>query len=299
MKTKSKLQIITLIALVTILSVMFIACGGNNEPTKWKITFNYNYTGAPEAVVVEVEENSKATEPTAPTREGHNFKGWYTNAACADDSAFNFTETAIKADTVLYAGWEEIEEVEPPRTDEAGLSFTSDVLALEGTWNVAAVYVNGETTEAVENAATLVVTKTLDPYELVDGEMYIHNQVYNLTGTMTFGLKGITDILSADDIDNYRGSASWEDFSMGEVVAEGEFYKQPGPAIMRFGADIGYHGLFLNLIAGITEEIDTTNRALIIGMNADGQLLLGYSSVHIELPTVQGDWEYCLIFDKA
>lgn len=185
----------------------------------------------------------------------------------------------------------------PVRTGITGLSFTHEVTALEGTWNVVKVYANGSVVDAVSNAISINITLSLDPYELVDGETYIHNQVYNLTGIMTFGIDEINTVLGADDIDNYRGTAMWDSFVLGEVAEDGEFYEQPGPAIMSF-RDIDDYGLYLNLVAGITANIDTTNKNLIIGMNNEGQLLVGYSSVHLERPSVEGDWEYCLIFDK-
>lgn len=67
---------------------------------------------------------------------------------------------------------------------------------------------------------------------------------------------------------------------------------------MRF-KDIDDYGLYLDQIAGVAGDIDTTNKTLIIGMNADGQLLLGYSEEHIERPGTEGEWVYLLIFNKA
>lgn len=186
----------------------------------------------------------------------------------------------------------------PVRTGITGLSFTSSVTALEGTWTVVKVYADKSVSNATVNAITFKISLDLDPFELVDGDSYIHNQVYNLTGIMTFGVAEINTELSADDVDNYRGTAMWDSFVMGKVVDEGGFYEQPGPAIMSF-RDIDDYGLYLNLVAGISAAIDTTNKNLIIGMNNDGQLLLGYSSVHLERPSVEGDWEYCLILEKA
>ena len=177
-----------------------------------------------------------------------------------------------------------------------GLDFGSDVLAMVGEWVLSEVYVNGEMKTPVENAISLRITEELDPSELVDGPAYIHNQVYNLTGYLTFGVEDIASTLAADDIEEFKGSTSWEDFPQGKVVAEGEFYEQPGPATMRF-KDIDDYGLFLDQIAGVS-DLDTTEKTLIIGMNGNGQLLLGYSEEHIERPGTQGEWVYCLVFDK-
>lgn len=69
----------------------------------YKVTFNANDHGtAPTAQ--NVEENTKATEPTAPSATGYTFGGWYTDQACSDDKKFNF-DTPITEDITLYAKW--------------------------------------------------------------------------------------------------------------------------------------------------------------------------------------------------
>ena len=179
------------------------------------------------------------------------------------------------------------------------LFYGSDVAELEGDWNLAQVYVGDTAYDAVESAASLKIAFELDPSELVDEAAYIHNQVYNLTGDFTFGAAGALDALSADGLEGYRGSTAWSDFPQGEVVEEGQFYKQPGPATMRF-KDVDAYGLFLDQLAeGAPADVDTTERTLIIGLNNQGQLLLGSSAEHLERPNTEGEWNYCLVFDKA
>ena len=187
----------------------------------------------------------------------------------------------------------------PQRPPVTQLYYSSDVAELEGAWTLAQVYANGETFDAAVDAAAFTITFSLDPSELVDQAAYTHNQVYNLTGDLTFGVAAINDALSADGLDGYRGSTSWSDFPQGQVMVEGEFYQQPGPATMRF-QDVDAYGLFLNqLAAGAPADVDTTERNLILGLNNQGQLLLGASEEHLERPGEEGDWTYCLIFDKA
>lgn len=177
------------------------------------------------------------------------------------------------------------------------LDFNSDVTALEGDWKLVKVYTADGEADAAADAMTLSISLELDPSELVDGTAYIHNQVYNLSSNLSFGLQEINDALAAEDIESYKGSTSWEDFTKGEVVEDGQFYKQPGPATMRF-KDIDVTGLFLDQIAGVSSDIDTTEKKLIIGLNYDGQLLLGYSEEHLEREGTDGDWVYCLVFEK-
>ncbi len=68
----------------------------------YNITFDYNYEGAPEAVVSKVEEGDSATKPSDPTRTGYIFNGWYTDAACTTKAD---VIAAINKDTTFYAGW--------------------------------------------------------------------------------------------------------------------------------------------------------------------------------------------------
>lgn len=185
-----------------------------------------------------------------------------------------------------------------PDAGPTELFFGSEVTALEGKWNLVQVFAEDEFKDAEPGALTMNNTLDLDPSELVDEANYIHNQVYNVTGDLTFTQEAVLKELEEDDLSGYRGSAAWSDFPQGEVVDEGEFYLQPGPATMRF-KDVDAYGLFLDQLAGVSADIDTEERTLIIGMNNHGQLLLGYSEEHIERPGTEGEWEYLLIFDKA
>ena len=282
--------------------------GWESDVAPWKVTFNYNYTGAPDPNIVDVVDGATVPRPAVPARPAqggneYDFTGWFTTAA--GGTVFNFT-TPIKADTTLYAGWK-LAEIFEPDPEIAQINFASSVTALEGTWKLGKVYTNTgagtgdgrSISNAVADAITLEIELQLNPWKLVDGIAYIHNQVYDVNGVMTFGLPAINAELAEDDIESYDGLASWEDFSLGEVAPEDEFYKQPGPAIIKFGSDIRYYGLFLDLVAGVSVDINTYKSDLIIGMNSDGQLLLGYSDKSIEYPGVKANWNYCLIFDKA
>ena len=69
---------------------------------KWtvnKYTVSFEVDGIEDQ---EVAYNGKATEPTAPTKTGYTFGGWYTDAACTTAYDFN---TLVTADITLYAKW--------------------------------------------------------------------------------------------------------------------------------------------------------------------------------------------------
>ena len=75
--------------------------GGNtSEATTYTVTFNTN--GGTEVASQKIESGKTATEPTAPTKDGYTFGGWFTDSNFA--TAFTFS-TAIKADITLYAKW--------------------------------------------------------------------------------------------------------------------------------------------------------------------------------------------------
>ena len=180
---------------------------------------------------------------------------------------------------------------------DATLDYNSDVNTWGGEWTLSAVVVNGNAYTANAGALEFEIKMTEDPSELVDGPAYIHNRVWNLTGYLTFGVDSINDELGADDIENYKGSTSWEDFPQGKVMSEGQWYSQPGPAVMNF-KDVDDYGLYLDLLAGVTEEVDTMNKKLIIGQNAAGQILLGFSEENLHVPGTEGEFVYVLVFDK-
>ena len=106
---KSKL----LIGLCVLTAVIGLAsCDSNEEPptgddpiveaTEYTVTFNSQEGSAVSAQ--KVKEGEKVKEPTAPTREGYTFKGWYKEASCTN--AWNFGSDTVSGAVTLYAKWE-------------------------------------------------------------------------------------------------------------------------------------------------------------------------------------------------
>ncbi|MFZ4856189.1 MAG: DUF1566 domain-containing protein [Desulfuromonadaceae bacterium] len=65
-------------------------------------TVSFNSDGGSTVTGLNVVNNSTASEPTAPTKTGYTFAGWYADVALTSPVAFS---TAITADTTLYAKW--------------------------------------------------------------------------------------------------------------------------------------------------------------------------------------------------
>ena len=72
------------------------------KPDSHKVTFYANGHGtAPDEQ--SVDHNEKVEEPEAPTADGYDFGGWYTDADCTN--AWNFNTDVVTEDMTLYAKW--------------------------------------------------------------------------------------------------------------------------------------------------------------------------------------------------
>ena len=118
--------------------------GTNWKPSTTKehwhctVTFNSNGHGtAPDPQNIEWSNQDKATEPTAPTADGYNFQGWFTNAACTNQ--WNF-DNIVTGDMTLYAKWEQVVVNVPGDVDGDGVVTTVDITAIYN------YILNGDTT---------------------------------------------------------------------------------------------------------------------------------------------------------
>ena len=102
-----------------------VGCGNNEEPiidpieNEFTVTFNTN--GGSTVASQTVEKGEKALEPTAPTKDGYKFGGWYVDETFKTE--FDF-DTTITENTTLYASWEtytvaELIEMSAEYIDEA------------------------------------------------------------------------------------------------------------------------------------------------------------------------------------
>ena len=73
------------------------------EPEKEIYTVTYDSKGGTAVAEQKITSGEKTTAPTAPTRKGYTFKGWYSDAEYK--TTFNFN-TAITKNITLYAKWE-------------------------------------------------------------------------------------------------------------------------------------------------------------------------------------------------
>ena len=90
--------------LLLLFVVFLVACGGGSEE-KPEYTVTFDSMGGSAITAVTVEEGSTVNQPTAPTRDGYVFKGWFTDAAYT--APFSFA-SQVGANLTLYAKWAQL-----------------------------------------------------------------------------------------------------------------------------------------------------------------------------------------------
>ena len=99
----NKLHAIILIAVLFAVS-MFTAC--EIVPTlptpAYTVTFDSN-GGTAVSNITDIAEGTTITLPTAPTKSGYDFSGWYKETTLT--TAWNFSADTVTSDTTLYAKW--------------------------------------------------------------------------------------------------------------------------------------------------------------------------------------------------
>ena len=63
----------------------------------------FNSMGGSAVQSQSVSDGEKATEPTAPTKTGKTFGGWYSDLDLTD--AWDFSTDTVDSDMMLYAKW--------------------------------------------------------------------------------------------------------------------------------------------------------------------------------------------------
>ena len=87
--------------LLIILVLIFMTGCGTVPSTTYTVTFDSQ--GGSTVSSQTVEDGGLVTEPTAPTKEGETFAGWYKESGCTN--AWDFTTDTVTANVTLYAKW--------------------------------------------------------------------------------------------------------------------------------------------------------------------------------------------------
>lgn len=135
-------------------------------------TVTFNSKGGSTVASQVVKYNGKATKPADPTKSGYTFGGWMTTDG--GSTAFNFTSTAITADTTVYAKWTSLPALTAPSiTYNSSSATTQTVTAAQGqkariSWSAVA---NAGSYEVYKDGS-LVTTVTTTYYDIERGNSY-------------------------------------------------------------------------------------------------------------------------------
>ena len=148
------------------------------ETKTYTVTF---YSKGGSAVATQtIEEGKTATKPTAPTRKGYTFEGWYTDYGVFVNK-FNFTKP-VTEDTTLYAKWEEEKPAVPTKED----LYISDI-EYDGNYVTGKVTSKGKAVEGatvtlkIDGSKTGYTDKTNDygRFKVYLGKYYDDYRYYN------------------------------------------------------------------------------------------------------------------------
>ncbi len=104
-KAKRPLCIAVLLALVMCATFAFASCQNTGEPNNTEYTITFVTDSATEIEPITVKHGEMAEKPENPRKDGHVFKGWYTDLNNTEN-AFIFDETPVTSNLTLYALWQ-------------------------------------------------------------------------------------------------------------------------------------------------------------------------------------------------
>ena len=168
---------------------------------KWTINsyaIAFNSQGGSVVSDKSIEYNNVITEPTAPTKTGYTFGGWYKEEGCLN--AWNFITDKVTSDTMLYAKWVVVAPPSIPTNFKATiLSYASIKL----TWSTVVGASGYEVYRATSSTGTYsLLTKTsyLDYTNsgLITGKKYYYKvRAYKIIGNINVCSKWTTVVSGA------------------------------------------------------------------------------------------------------
>lgn len=221
--------------------------GGSTSATTYTVSFDLNYegaTGAPESQ--SVKKGEKATEPSAPVRDGYIFAGWYTDDTCDSDYLFDFNST-VQSNITLYAKWAQQQDKNTNTLDE----IDSDV----------EIYSFNTDTYDILAGTTQTVTFTAEIFaniELADNDILIIDENGLLLGYMNDnGNSG--DAVSGDGIYSLQVQLS-------SAIVTNKMYYVCVKDIVSEGINIGYYKEYtdadVEAYENVSSELDLSIKEL-------------------------------------
>jgi uncharacterized repeat protein (TIGR02543 family) len=176
-----------------------------------------------------------ATEPTAPTKEGYAFAGWYKDAEYSE--AWDFATDMVISSVTLYAKWEELYNV----TYDANGANGGDVPTDERD------YTNGETVTVMGNTGFLYKSHytfegwCTEPGGLGSfGDFYAEDDTFEIDSDTTLYALWVADNYYVTYLEGEHGSFQYEESPSEEIVA----YLSNPDQVPTVIADEGYEFLY-------------------------------------------------------
>jgi uncharacterized repeat protein (TIGR02543 family) len=95
-------------------ATVIVTAAGGATPATYTVTFNSR--GGSNVSPQDVYDGSTLTPPSAPTREGYDFGGWYYEASCTNE--WYFDGDVVTGNITLYAKWTTGTAIETVNTDK-------------------------------------------------------------------------------------------------------------------------------------------------------------------------------------
>lgn len=216
--------VVAIVAVVAVLAVAAFAFFMLRPQASATYDIQFETDGGTAIAAQQVEEGAQVTSPSNPTKNGYEFAGWYSNPECTDKVTFPLS---VDEDTVLYAKWEEKEEVKSSSSSSIGgvsatvgsSSSASDsstvkltVTGADGTTRTADIRRSGSTERVLPESNARVYTDS-EIASLSDAELCIAwNEIIAANSGYVFKNSGLND---------YFNSCSWYSPSGGSGNAPG------------------------------------------------------------------------------
>ncbi|MBQ4109920.1 MAG: S-layer homology domain-containing protein [Clostridia bacterium] len=168
------------------------ARGRGTVSSKLAVTLDLNYEQA-ESSIIYTGKNKLMDEPEEPLRSGYDFDGWYTDAVCKD--SFDFENTMITTNMILYAGWSEaaqepvVSEQEENKTAEENKEpqENEEIKEPEKTENTE----KEENKEPAEPVITYSVDADMSAFKTENGNYSTDAVISTLKGTASEGVEKV------------------------------------------------------------------------------------------------------------
>ncbi|WP_160499682.1 InlB B-repeat-containing protein [Paenibacillus dendrobii] len=140
-------------------------------PVQFTVTFDSQGGSAVDSIT-HVDNDMTIGAPTAPTKAGYTFAGWYKEAA--GTHAWNFAADTVTSDVTLYAKWTSNDSNNSNNSNNSGSPSTSSGTSTPEKPAGLQVIVDGVVKDQIATGLTTkengksVLTATIDPSKLVD-----------------------------------------------------------------------------------------------------------------------------------